>query len=161
MNRFLIAVSLSVAVQSATVNAAQSSNLDNLAGVIILKGDCSRLTMAGNVASPYCKGMATNTSYKTGRSGFVFLAVDSAIVTFSGKDNPAVGDNASITLDKVIFSLVGLGTAPNSINAKGTCTYSNPVGGRRARIVCNATTTSGAFNATFVSDGSEPDVKEF
>lgn len=159
--RIILAASLIVVGQTVEAKARQTGNLENLSALTILKGDCGRLIMAGNDASPYCKGMITNTSYKTGRSGFVFLAGDTAIITFSGQDHAAVGDNAFITLDKVIFTLVGMGTPPNTIAAKGKCNYSNPFNGNHARITCNATTTSGAFNATFVSDGEEPDVKEF
>jgi hypothetical protein len=126
----------------------------------MMNGTCQRLIIAGNDASSSCQGKLTNTMYRTGRSGFTFLAGDVAVVTFSGADSPAKGDQAVIRLDKVIFTLVGTGTEPNVVNATGSCSYTNPYAGP-SHVSCSASTKAGRFSASFVSDGAPPDLQEF
>jgi hypothetical protein len=139
---------------------AQDRDLRHLQAVAILNGNCTQLSFAGKDATRACVGKITNTMYKTGRTGFVFMAGDLAVITFSGADNPAQGDQATVRLDKVIFTLVGTGTEPNVIPATGNCRYTNPYAGP-SRITCSASTKDGKFSGAFVSDGAEPDIKEF
>jgi hypothetical protein len=139
---------------------AQDRNLENLSAIAIMNGRCSQLVFAGKDATRACVGKITNTMYKTGRAGFVFMAGDLAVITFSGADSPARGDQATVRLDKVIFTLVGMGTEPNAIPATGTCTYTNPYAGP-SRINCSASTKEGKFSGAFVSDGAEPDIQRF
>lgn len=139
---------------------SQSGDMKNLRAVAMMHGTCGKLVMAGEDVSEGCQGLITNTMYKTGRTGFVFTAGDVAVVTFSGAGAPAQGDQASARLDKVIFTLIGTGTEPNVLPATGTCTYTNPYAGP-SRINCSATTKIGRFSGTFVSDGEEPDIKQF
>lgn len=139
---------------------AQTGDMKNLAGIAILNGSCTQLTVGGKDATHACEGKITNTMYKTGRTGFIFMVGDLAVVTFSGADSPAKGDHASVRLDKIIFTLVGTGTAPNVIPATGSCSYTNPYAGP-SRINCSASTKDGKFSGSFVSNGAEPDIQRF
>ena len=132
----------------------------NLAAIALLQGTCGHLVVGGKDASSRCEGKLTNSIYKTGRSGFTFLVGDLAVVTFSGADSPAKGDQATVRLDKVIFTLVGTGTPPNVVPATGTCTYTNPYAGP-SHVNCSAATKSGSFSASFVSNGEPPDLQRF
>ena len=151
---------LGLAVFAAGPATAQDQGFDNLHAIAIMDGKCSSLVIADKPATHQCVGKITNSMYKTGRSGFIFTAGDVAVVTFSGADSPAKGDQANIRLDKVIFTLIGTGTPPNVIAAKGTCTYTNPYAGP-SRINCSATTEAGRFSGSFVSNGREPDIQRF
>lgn len=139
---------------------AQDRELSNLHAIAIMQGTCHRLVIGEKDASSNCESKLTNTMYKTGRSGFTFLVGDLAVVTFSGADSPAKGNSASIRLDKVIFTLIGTGTEPNVVPATGTCTYTNPYAGP-SRVHCSASTESGRFSGSFVSNGQPPDIQEF
>ena len=147
-------------VPFASTAGAQSAGFDNLHALAIMNGQCTQLTVAGKDSTPVCLGKITNTMYKTGRSGFIFMAGDVAVVTFSGMDTPARGDQATVHLDAIIFTLVGTGTPPNDIPATGSCTYTNPYAGP-SRIQCTASTEAGRFSASFTSDGKEPDYRQF
>jgi hypothetical protein len=145
---------------AASAPAKSSGNLDNLAGLAMLNGTCSKLVVAGHDESEACVGKLSNTIYRTGRTGFVFVAGDTAVVTFSGMDTPVKGDVGSVRLDHVIFGLMGTGTDPNSLTATGSCRYTNPYAGP-SHVDCTASTKIGRFSASFVSDGEGPDMQRF
>ena len=159
MKSVFIAPALAFVVLPAAAEA-QDRNLSNLHAIAIMNGTCDGLVMGDKDASSGCEGKLTNTMYKTGRSGFTFLVGDLAVVTFSGADSPAKGNIARIRLDKVIFTLIGTGTKPNVVPATGTCTYTNPYAGP-SHVTCSASTKSGRFSGSFVSDGKPPDLQEF
>jgi hypothetical protein len=140
--------------------SAQEQGFANLHAIALMDGKCTSLVIADKPATHNCTGKITNSMYKTGRSGFIFTAGDLAVVTFSGADSPAKGNQATVRLDKVIFTLIGTGTEPNVMPAKGSCTYTNPYAGP-SRINCTATTEAGRFSGSFVSDGREPDIQRF
>ena len=154
------AIAMAAIASFTTPATAQGSNFDNLHAIAMMDGKCAQLTFAGQDGTQRCEGKITNTVYKTGRSGFTFLIGDLAVITFSGADSPAKGDQATVRLDKVIFTLIGTGTKPNVIPASGSCTYTNPYAGP-SRINCSATTGDGKFSGSFVSNGQPPDIQEF
>ena len=160
MNIIALIAGVLGAFSAPALAVAQSSNMRNLHAVAFLNGKCTQLTFAGKDGTRACVGKITNTMYKTGRTGFVFMFGDHALITFSGADSPARGDQATVRLDKVIFALIGTGTEPNVIPATGICTYTNPYAGP-SRINCSASTKVGKFSGAFVSDGAEPDIQRF
>lgn len=160
MKALNIAVLCLGAAATAGPAGAREQGFDNLQGIAIMNGKCTQLTVAGMDSTRACEGKITNTMYKTGRTGFVFMVGDFAVVTFSGMDSPAKGDQTATRLDRIIFTLIGTGTPPNDIPATGSCTYTNPDAGP-SRINCSATTGEGKFSGSFVSDGQPPDITEF
>ena len=83
---------------------------------------------AGRIDAPFQSiGKVINSMYKTGRSGFIFTARDFAVVTSSGADSPAKGDQATICLDKVIFTLIGTSTPPQRHSGQGHLYLYQPI----------------------------------
>ena len=129
-----------------------------LAAIATLTGTCERLVVAGEEKTDGCRAMIGNTIYRTGRSGFTFFVDgDSGLVlTFSGADSAAEGDQATIVLDKIVFTPTGPLQETTVLRAAGRCTYTNPYIGP-SRVDCSASTESGRYSATFISDGRPPE----
>ena len=161
VSKMLASLLLSILGPSALgLDCATAQGPQPLRSLATLSGACQQLTLAGRDASKACIGKLVNTAYRNGRSGFTFAAGDLAVITFSGIDSAAQGNHAAIRLDKVIFTLLGTGTKPNSISATGQCLYSNPYVGP-AYIRCSAATNSGPFTASFRSNGEPPELQQF
>ena len=132
-----------------------------MSALATVEGKCEQLVIGGEDLTSICKGVILNTAYKSGRTGFLFVATNKAIVTFSGVDSPAVGDEASSRLDGIILSRLSQDKPnPVGIPARGACLYGNPYRGP-ARITCTAETDQGPFRASFLSDGKPPRVDKF
>jgi hypothetical protein len=140
---------------------AQGEDEESVQAVLILSGECTSLELAGR-AAPGCVGTLTNSTYSTGRSSFMFLAGDVALVSFSGMsgDDLRQGDSIVQPLDLVTFRVLGAGINAMPTKAIGTCRHTNPFAGV-ATINCTAETKAGRFSATFRTDGEPPTVHEY
>jgi hypothetical protein len=81
------------------------------------------------------------------------------MISFFGRDTPAVGDQATLYVDEVA---VARGKADGSADrvphaVRGTCVYSNPNAGR-SRVTCRADGDGGRYAAEFLSDGEPPKI---
>lgn len=147
----------------AAIAQDQSRGLQDLSGFAVLNGTCQRFIMAGKELTKACDGKVINTMFESiGRTGFAFVTHSSTTVTFSGVDTPAKGDQAQSIVDRVIVTIENsesdpLAVEPDVLEATGSCTYTNPYVGP-SHINCSASTKEGPFSASFVSDGSPPDV---
>lgn len=131
--------------------------------ITTMNGTCTRLIVADADATRACAPRVTNEVFRNGRTGFTFTESDFAVVSFSGigkmqiKDDP---NKVTQAVDTVIFTLIGMGTAPNKVKAAGICTNTNPNSGP-VTIWCSAYTAQGQFEGTFLSDGQDPIIKQF
>lgn len=140
--------------------SAHADGLDNLASLTTMDGACHELIAAGQDFGAACRPQVINAAYRTGMSSFAFMVADSAIVSFFGADSPMDGDKAVMKVTKVGLNLL-MGDPPPMHDATGTCLYTNPYAGP-ALVKCEATLRDGSkFRATFVTDGSEPNITQF
>ncbi len=130
-------------------------DLSQVQDLVSLSGECTELIIAG-VATPGCVGEITSSSHQTGRSGFIFIAANEALVTFSGISAAALRDGDTVVrpLDLVIFARVRTGEPPTPVEAVGSCRHANPEGA--GRVTCSAQTSLGAFKASFRTNGDPP-----
>ncbi len=144
-----------VALSFATPVNAQSSGAGAPKGTILtfVRGSCTVLVLAGKDITPECSPALLNVAYPTGASSFMFTIGGTAMVSFFGRDNPAIGDHAMIYLQRVTFK--DSSTDNPSSDVSGVCTYSNPFAGP-AVIECNADSKDGQFRAVFTTDGKAP-----
>jgi hypothetical protein len=157
----VVGLGAGLCASGASANPPQATGALDLAYLATMKGACSRLVMGGQDLSGACQPQILNQVYRSGRTGFTFVAGDKAIVSFSGMgqdqthDNP---DEANQPIDKVTFTQIGADTKAEP--ATGVCSYTNPYKGP-STVKCVAKTARGEFSATFVSDGAEPAVTKF
>ncbi len=152
MKKLIAALGL---VALTTVPAAASDDA-KFPQVMTLSGTCLKLILGKRDATGQCKGVIVNAAYASGASSFMFVVADTAIVSFYGKDNKAVGDNAVINVDHVTVTAVGDPKAkPVTVSAEGQCTYTNPYAGP-SHVDCSARAVGMDFTASFVSDGKPP-----
>lgn len=122
----------------------------------VMNGKCHKFTFAGAEATPLCEGKILNVTYPDGHSSFMFTLKDKALVSFYGLDARAIGDKATLRIQKLTLNLL-MGTPSTGSPASGECTYTNPYAGP-SLVQCRATVGTRRFEATFVSDGNEPDL---
>jgi hypothetical protein len=129
----------------------------------MLRGVCQSLLAGGHDFSKGCTGRLVNETFKVGRTGFTFTIGDLGVITFSGSGSQVkpTADSAVQPIDKVIFTLTGMGTPPNVAQAVGRCSFANPFLGRPMTVVCSAETKNGRYSARFLTDGRTPDAKSF
>ena len=144
----------------AVATKRQSGGLQNMKSVIFAKGKCDRLIIFGNDKSAQCKPALINSEFKDSRTGFYFSASDSIIVTFSGMGDNQVKEDKDTAVQPIDRVIVGGAGEPSNIPAVGECRFTNPYKGP-APVHCTATTKLGKFEGNFVTDGNEPDRKEF
>lgn len=78
------------------------------------------------------------------------------MISFYGLDSKAVGDRATLRIEKLTLNLM-MGTPSTGGPATGVCTYTNPYAGP-SLIECSALSSGREFKATFVSDGNAPNI---
>jgi hypothetical protein len=136
---------------------AQSAATAGPKGTILtfVRGRCSTLVLAGKDMTAECTQVLVNAAYPTGNSSFMFTVGGNAMVSFFGRDNPAIGDHAMIYLQRVSFR----DSSPDnpSSEVSGICTYANPFAGP-AVIDCKADSKDGPFRAVFTTDGRQPQI---
>lgn len=154
---FVLLAALALAPATASAQgAAAPPSAEPLEAMFTLNGTCSQLIVSGDDLSGHCDNVVLNTVHKDGRTGFLFVARDLAVATFSGDDHPAVAGKATVQLDRVVISTLIHGKAsPVTLPATGTCVYANS-DGKQITINCRAATRRGAFEAAFVSNGQPP-----
>ena len=123
-----------------------------------MNGKCHKFTFAGADATPLCEGKILNVAYPDGHSSFMFTLKDKALVSFYGLDTRAVGDKATLRIQKLTLNLL-MGTPSTGSPAAGECSYTNPYAGP-SLVQCRATVGARRFEATFVSNGEAPDLME-
>jgi hypothetical protein len=152
--KLVIAATLLTGAGAAT---AQSGAGGGPKGTVLtfVRGKCSSLILAGTDMTAECSPALVNAAYPTGGSSFMFTISGKAMVSFFGRDNPAVGGHAMIYLQRVSFR----DSTPNdpSSEVSGICTYGNPFKGH-AVIDCEADSNDGRFKAVFTTDGQQPQV---
>jgi hypothetical protein len=122
-----------------------------------LVGRCSTLDAEGGDHTRPCNPTVTLVRIPTGGLAVCFAATDSTRVVFIGTQPTTVDPRTNATsqaLDRVRFRIPG-GDAGEKA-ASGTCALGNLNQGVPATIVCRANTDVGAFDGTFVSNGSAP-----
>jgi len=137
--------------------SAQSSNSASQSGVIstLVHGTCSSLVIAGNDMSAQCSPVLANVAYPGGGASFMFTLAGKAMISFFGKDTPAVGDHAMVYLQR--FSFRDPTTTNLSSEVSGVCKYGNPFAGPTL-VICDADSKDGPFKAVFTTDGQQPQV---
>jgi hypothetical protein len=141
-------------------SAAYGEHLDYTA---TLNGTCTRLIVAGTDATQSCTPHVIVDVFKNSRTGFTFMESDFALISFSGMGRMQIEDEPKTftqPVDTILFTLIGMGTAPNKVKAAGICTYTYPKSGP-VRISCSAHTAQGQFEATFLIDAQDPTIKQF
>lgn len=145
----ILAVGLLAMTDTAT---AQSNAPAPPKGTILtfMRGACSELVVAGTDMTPECTPTLLSAAYPTGNSSFMFTISGKAMVSFFGRDNPAVHGRGMLYLQRVSFK----DSSPNSPSSDviGTCTYTLSV------IDCEADSKDGQFKAVFTTDGQAPTV---
>ncbi len=121
-----------------------------------MDGTCHKFIMNGDDVTEFCEGKIVNVAYPDGHSSFMFLLKDKALISFYGTDSRAIGNKASIRVEKITINLL-LGIPPTGDAATGVCTYSNPYAGP-SLVECEASLNGHVFKVTFVSDGREPSI---
>lgn len=121
-----------------------------------MNGTCHKFIMNGEDVTEFCEGNIVNIAYSDGHSSFMFLLKDKALISFFGTDSRAIGNKATIKIEKLTINLL-MGVPPTGAAASGLCTYSNPYAGP-SLVECEALLNGHPFKATFVSDGNEPSI---
>ena len=151
-----IGLCAAITVTSEPVSAQGSTKVTSL---VTMNGKCHKLVLGGENASEICKPTVLNVTYANGKSSFMFVAEGLGIISFYGTDSSAKGNKAVITVEQTTLKLE-MANSPTTAPATGTCSYTNPYTGP-SLVQCSAVAAGEIFQATFVSDGSKPDVKEF
>jgi hypothetical protein len=162
MRTLLIALS-AIAAAGVSGGAAAATSASALKTLVLERGRCAKLIAAGRDFSHDCTGLSTNEEFVNGRNGFTFIIGKMGTVSFSGAGPDQVhldADHVTQPVDRVVFTLLMTGATPNVIKAVGACRFANPFKGSTTTI-CEASTSKGPFSARFVSDGKEPEVKQF
>lgn len=131
------------------------SGLGAVQSVVTLSGTCQRFLMAGRDLTRNCNPTVVNTGYANGRTSFMFAMRDGSIVSFYGRDTRAVGDRATVRIERITVKDAAMRGNPSAARATGRCDYTNPYRGR-ATISCSAAAMGRSFFARFVSDGRPP-----
>ena len=150
-------LTIAAALLAAASPGFPQGGLDNLASVVTLDGRCVELVVRGADASADCAGHLINSAHTDGRSGFTFFRVGREAIDFAGQDSAAVGDSATLHVDMIVIARTDTAgpPRPQTIAARGECTYTTPYIGV-ATIRCTAATAQGRFSVLFRSDGRPP-----
>ena len=143
-------------LMSAGSASAQSSDAGKNGLVsTFVRGRCSTLVIAGQDMSGQCSPALVNVAYPSGATSFMFTLAGKAMVSFFGRQAPAVGERAMVYLERVSFRD---STANNpSSEVSGTCKFGNPYAGP-TEVDCEADSKDGPFKAVFTTDGQRPEV---
>jgi hypothetical protein len=127
--------------------------------VYTLTGECDTLSTPSVDFTSLCSGLLFRMVYENGRESFSFPARGQALISFSGfpgLNSPVV---SSLKIDHVTIAS-GPNAATDAQAATGSCELTIPKPETFA-IKCNARGKSGAFAASFVSDGKRPERQDF
>ncbi|HWU50890.1 MAG TPA: hypothetical protein VN042_13490 [Asticcacaulis sp.] len=153
----LISVSLLGAAPAAVL--AQDAPSRHLDSISFYRGACHSLTTPDGDASQSCAPALVRNLYSDGDIGYSFIRVDpdshaqSAVSFLGNGDGMAPG---SIAVEGVLLNGPG---GDESYDGRGVCTRAGADDGPQS-VSCEATTDNGMYTATFVSDGSAPQVRD-
>jgi hypothetical protein len=152
------AVALLACLAASSASLAQEPPRSLGMAMAKLNGTCKQLLTPQGDRTDKCTSWILNIAYSTGRSQFMVMIGDKESISFGGKDSPAQGDSATLTLDYV---LTGKGDLSRQTRheARGDCSYTNPYAGP-SKIDCIAKTNDGSYELHFVSDGKPPQVQQ-
>lgn len=135
----------------------QAAEDRKICGMTTVKGTCSKF-MQDDKMQP-CRGVLLNTDYNDGTTGFYFVeeADDGKVLTFSG-----FGPNQQkLSTGAVLQPIHRVIQKDGVLGVSGQCIFENPFAGP-ANVECEAQAANGAwFIGYFLTDGSEPERKEF
>lgn len=154
-----------VAVAAAIVAAALGAQGADTAphqpvSMRLYRGACQSLTAPDGDVSQACAPALINNLYSDGYVGYSFIRIDpathaqSAISFFGDSTGQSPG---ALAVQGVILN--GAAGGAQDMEARGTCTRFGPDDGAQT-VNCEATTDDGMYTATFVSDGSKPQVRD-
>ncbi|WP_139020616.1 hypothetical protein [Bradyrhizobium sp. ORS 285] len=154
MRRIISSLSL-LAVCAANLPAMSVRAEDGLKGIETLHGACKKLTVAAKDRTSECKGVLLNTRYDDGRTGYYFVTLDGAIITFSspGEADPRTAATArAYPVDMIIFKAEG---DIRKLAAKGACRATLP-SGALSGLSCRADSEVGRFEGEFTAGTKAP-----
>lgn len=124
----------------------------------LYRGTCQNLSTPDGDVSEACAPAMIANRYSDGFVGYGFIRVDPA--THAQAAISFLGGSKGMTPGTIELEGVLLNTADGdkSFDARGTCTLAGPEDGVQS-VNCEATTDDGMYTATFVTDGSKPQVR--
>jgi len=126
----------------------------------LYRGACQSLMTPQGDYSEACAPALVSNLYSDGFVGYAFIHVDPA--THAQTAISFLGGSAGMTPGKTEVQgvlLIDPDAGGHDLEARGTCTRSGADDGVQS-INCEATTDDGMYTATFVSDGSKPQVRD-
>ncbi|WP_315812033.1 hypothetical protein [Bradyrhizobium sp. SZCCHNR2028] len=143
------------------ISAAPSRADARLTGMVVVKGTCQKLIVAGEDRSSECKGALLNTDYDDQRTGFYFTLLDGSVVTFSNRGDLQEQPGPDKFVTPVDMMIIGQSRKTiNKVTAKGQCRHGNPFKGPDL-IECTADSEIGRFEGLFLSNGEKPVMQTF
>ncbi|MGY5778915.1 hypothetical protein [Rhizobium sp. LEGMi135b] len=126
-------------------------------GVTVVSGKCSRLVVGKLDASKGCKAELASVTGPDGSVAFVFTSGGKMLgFEGNGRGIKPGSQKGTVQLPIDVISTGQGEKISNKIEAKGTCTFANPYGGKPVAIECSAKSTEMSFNGSFTSDGKAP-----
>ncbi|WP_316230216.1 hypothetical protein [Bradyrhizobium sp. SZCCHNR1051] len=162
MRSAVLAVSVcALGVLMLMLSAAPSRADARLTGMVVVKGTCQKLIVAGEDRSSECKGALLNTDYDDQRTGFYFTLLDGSVVTFSNRGDLQEQPGPDKFVTPVDMMIIGQSRKTiNKVTAKGQCRHGNPFKGPDL-IECTADSEIGRFEGLFLSNGEKPVMQTF
>lgn len=159
---FVSAVLISAGFMGATPEAALAQDAApsrQLNSISFYRGACHSLTTPDGDLSQTCAPALIRNLYSDGDVGYSFIHVDpdshaQAAVSFLG--NGVGMAPGSIAVEGVLLNGPD---GDESYEGRGVCTRAGADDGPQS-VSCEATTDNGMYTATFVSDGSAPQVRD-
>jgi hypothetical protein len=125
--------------------------------IVFLSGTCEKLSLANkNLTAPCCKlklRLSAN-DYLQYRTYFFFSGGKAGAVSFSGLARDQSKPHRDHAIQPIDLVLLTENDRHTRLSAVGQCEFSNPA--RPSRLICEAKTTAGVFEGTFLSDGHPP-----
>jgi hypothetical protein len=127
----------------------------------IIDGKCSKLVVGKLDASKGCTPQIASVTGPDGSVTFIFSA-GGKMLGFQG-DGRGIkpGAKKGAVQLPVDFITTGAGhKMTGQVEAKGTCTFSNPYAGKPVAFECSAKSTELSFTGSFLSSGKPPRTKK-
>lgn len=137
-------------------SAAAADNFPSQ-GVTVVSGKCAKLVVGKLDASKGCEGQIASVTGPDGSVTFIFTS-GGKMLGFQGNGKGIKAGNQKGTAQLPIDAIsTGAGNKmAGRVEAKGSCTFSDPYAGKPVAIQCTAKSTEMSFNGSFTSDGKKP-----
>ncbi len=150
-------------VQAAPQAKSKRAEANNIAQMVTVSGECTRLVQAG-LAVEGCKNLLVNMNYSTGVSSYWFMN-ESTILSFSGDGSRRIEQGPDVVvqaIEKVILAATGTASEEEGKEdpAIGFCRFGDP-NLKGSTIECVAHTHMGRYEGAFATDGSPPQLEAF